>query len=325
MPNTRRFCATVRLPGSGAYTAAKLVRASACARRRAMSTPSMRMTPEVGSSTPRIMLMVVVLPAPLGPSRPTISLRRTSNEMPSTASVAPYAFLRSLTESTPDIVFSDASSLTFVAYKLVSYACPCCGHLPQHLPQHSEPNLGVSIIESQPAKQSADFGFGGDGSARFDVTAGTQHLQQHCGHPLHIARSRQFWSGGRHFGRTLSKGGHIARQFIQAHRHRLPQIHRDVLFPGRNPHQPMAVAEIGVGQPDLLRTEQQRHAPGTHFLADDARRGFQPSQRVLQLTVSYRRGADHQRAVSHRFRHAVVQLRGGQDVRRAHRGTRLSK
>ena len=58
------------------------------------------MVPEVGSRTPRIMLMVVVLPAPLGPSSPTISLRFTSNETPSTATVAPYCLRRSTTEST---------------------------------------------------------------------------------------------------------------------------------------------------------------------------------------------------------------------------------
>ena len=49
----------------------------------------MWMVPEVGSSTPRIMLMVVVLPAPFGPSSPTISFVPTSNEMRSTATVAP--------------------------------------------------------------------------------------------------------------------------------------------------------------------------------------------------------------------------------------------
>jgi hypothetical protein len=35
------------------------------------------------------MLIVVVLPAPLGPRRPTISLRLTSNEMRSTATFSP--------------------------------------------------------------------------------------------------------------------------------------------------------------------------------------------------------------------------------------------
>src|SRR5262245_38298962 len=55
--------------------------------------PSIRIEPLVGARTPRIMLIVVVLPAPFGPSRPTISFRATSNEMPSTAVVPPYCFV----------------------------------------------------------------------------------------------------------------------------------------------------------------------------------------------------------------------------------------
>src|SRR5215831_2309623 len=54
--------------------------------------PSISMRPAVGSSTPRIILIVVVLPAPFGPRRPTISLRPTSNEILSTATVEPYVF-----------------------------------------------------------------------------------------------------------------------------------------------------------------------------------------------------------------------------------------
>ena len=49
----------------------------------------MRIAPALGSRTPSSMLMVVVLPAPFGPSKPTISFRRTSNETPSTATTWP--------------------------------------------------------------------------------------------------------------------------------------------------------------------------------------------------------------------------------------------
>ena len=52
----------------------------------------------------------------------------------------------------------------------------------------------------------------------------------------------------------------LAHQFVQADRHRLAQVHRDVLFARGNAHQPVAVAEVLVGQPDLLRAEQQRDA-----------------------------------------------------------------
>src|SRR6266550_3072206 len=60
-----------------------------------MSMPSMTIDPEVGVSTPRIMLIVVVLPAPFGPSSPTISLRATWNDTRSTATTFdPYTFRR---------------------------------------------------------------------------------------------------------------------------------------------------------------------------------------------------------------------------------------
>src|SRR5512139_2024466 len=65
-----------------------------------MSSPSMRMVPELCSRTPRIMLMVVVFPAPFGPRRPTISLCPTSKEMSSTAAISPYNRRRRRTAST---------------------------------------------------------------------------------------------------------------------------------------------------------------------------------------------------------------------------------
>jgi hypothetical protein len=44
---------------------------------------------DVGESTPRIMSMVVVLPAPFGPRSPTISPGATRNDTPSTARRSP--------------------------------------------------------------------------------------------------------------------------------------------------------------------------------------------------------------------------------------------
>src|SRR5687767_11469374 len=60
----------------------------------------MVMSPDVGSSTPRTMLIVVVFPAPLGPSSPTISLGATVNETSSTAATSPYVLRRCDTVST---------------------------------------------------------------------------------------------------------------------------------------------------------------------------------------------------------------------------------
>jgi hypothetical protein len=93
-PKKRKFSATVKLPGSAAYTAAKLVPARARARCFARSISPISTSPLVGCNTPSIMLMVVVLPAPFGPSRPTISPGFTVNESSSSATIEPYVLRR---------------------------------------------------------------------------------------------------------------------------------------------------------------------------------------------------------------------------------------
>jgi len=50
-----------------------------------MSAPSTVTRPEVGVVSPMMVAMVVVLPAPLPPSRPVIEPGCSVNEMPSTA------------------------------------------------------------------------------------------------------------------------------------------------------------------------------------------------------------------------------------------------
>ena len=62
--------------------------------------PRWRSRPAVGSRTPRIMLIVVVLPAPFGPRRPTISPGETEKETPSTARSLPNDLARRSTERT---------------------------------------------------------------------------------------------------------------------------------------------------------------------------------------------------------------------------------
>jgi hypothetical protein len=50
--------------------------------------------PEVGGMKPVTMRMVVDLPAPFGPRKPSTSPRSTENEMPSTARLAPKVLTR---------------------------------------------------------------------------------------------------------------------------------------------------------------------------------------------------------------------------------------
>src|SRR3569623_245560 len=61
--------------------------------------PASSMLPPSGSIRPSSRRSVVVLPAPLGPSRPKHSPRRTVRSRPRTTSVSPYFFVRPRTFS----------------------------------------------------------------------------------------------------------------------------------------------------------------------------------------------------------------------------------
>ena len=55
----------------------------------AIEAPSRRIAPALGLSVPAIVNRVVDLPAPFGPTMPTISPACTPNEMPRTAGTRP--------------------------------------------------------------------------------------------------------------------------------------------------------------------------------------------------------------------------------------------
>jgi hypothetical protein len=54
-----------------------------------ISRPRQRTSPPLGSSTPRMMRMAVVLPAPLGPTNPNICPSTTVNDRSSRATKSP--------------------------------------------------------------------------------------------------------------------------------------------------------------------------------------------------------------------------------------------
>jgi hypothetical protein len=86
--------------------------------------------PAVGSDKPRIMSIVVVLPAPFGPRKATISPCRISRSMPRTACTDPKSFRKPVAEtarspSTPgadpfrpaDVVVVDVMSFRMAAHR----------------------------------------------------------------------------------------------------------------------------------------------------------------------------------------------------------------
>src|SRR4051812_8603636 len=77
-------------------------RSSLCQRRPSTST-----SPESGSVSPSQISIVVVLPAPLGPSNPKHSPLATVRSSPSTATTSPYALRRPATRSAGTAVVLD--------------------------------------------------------------------------------------------------------------------------------------------------------------------------------------------------------------------------
>src|SRR5438270_5691601 len=65
-----------------------------------LSTPATRAEPLVGRARPTRILMVVVLPAPLGPTKPRIWPRSTDSVSRSSATNRPYFFVSSLVSTT---------------------------------------------------------------------------------------------------------------------------------------------------------------------------------------------------------------------------------
>src|SRR5882762_5206116 len=73
-----------------------------CGATPAISAPSNRIDPAVGTSVPDSMLKIVLLPEPFGPIRPRISPCSTRNDTLLTAVKPPKRFTNPFTVSTPD-------------------------------------------------------------------------------------------------------------------------------------------------------------------------------------------------------------------------------
>ena len=70
--------------------------------------------------------------------------------------------------------------------------------------------------------------------------------------------------------------------------------------------QPMAPAQVVVGKAEFLGAEQQRNSLGCQRPAEKTASIFEPPQRVLQLAMPNRGGANYERAIGHRFGNARI-------------------
>jgi hypothetical protein len=158
--------------------------------------------------------------------------------------------------------------------------------------------------------------------AAVEEAAGAESFAQDGGEAFEFAGG-----GGRgFFERLLEFGGGfcVAREFVEADRYGLAQVHRAVLCAGGDAQQPVAVAQIFVGQAGFFRAEQERDAIfftasgalARKTLQNDARASFERAQRMMQFAAAGGCGADYQRAIRDRFRNGA-ELFGARENRRS--------
>ena len=92
----------------------------------ARSMPLMMMEPFVGAITPVIIRIVVVFPAPLGPSKPKISPARALNETLRTAATSLNVFERFVTYNKSDSMTKRLSPSGYLQYSAIVLWLPEC-------------------------------------------------------------------------------------------------------------------------------------------------------------------------------------------------------
>lgn len=173
--------------------------------------------------------------------------------------------------------------------------------------EHAEKDFGIGGLQVKAPNHAAEFFFGGDSGARFDVAARLQGLEQGGSDALdglHFSSFR-FCNGGRR--------GRLTRQFIEANGDGLAEIHGLMLFANGNVQEPVAMAQIVVREAPLLRAKKKRDAPIQRVPAEFRGRLVQEVQRMLQFAIADRRSADNQGAIGDRFGDVIEFFRFRQD------------
>jgi hypothetical protein len=122
------------------------------------------------------------------------------------------------------------------------------------LAEDAEGKFGVRGREVESMDESADFFVGGSGAAPlwrttgtgFQVAAGAEAFEQERSETLEIGRG----SGGLFLRFQGDLRG--AREFEETDGYGLAKIHGVVLFARRNTQEPMAMAEVFIGEATLL-------------------------------------------------------------------------
>ena len=109
-PSRIRFSRPERSSSTEAICPVRLTRPRTASASRTMSCPSTRALPPSGASSVASMRIVVVLPAPFGPSTPYTEPRRTARSTPSTARTSPKVLTRPEASIARFVVISGSDS-----------------------------------------------------------------------------------------------------------------------------------------------------------------------------------------------------------------------
>ncbi len=120
--------------------------------------------------------------------------------------------------------------------------------------EHAEEDGGVGLIQVEAAEHAAELFFGGGGAARGDVAAGAKIFEKDFGDAVDVGH------GGGGFGVVAlrfgdARGGTFSGEFVEADGYGLTEIHGAMLFSGGNAQEPVAVAEILVGEAPFFGAE----------------------------------------------------------------------
>src|ERR1700729_1472856 len=176
-------------------------------------------------------------------------------------------------------------------HKLTSIAS---ANLPQNLSQNPHPYRHIRRCHCHPQHQPPNLPFVTISRMSLRIAGLFQHFPQQCRQPFLLTCCPRCSASCEH-GRQAP----VPHKFIQTNRHCLPKIHRRMpevlMLLHRNRQQPMAVAELVVTQPSLLRPEQKRHPPTLVCqLRTDHSTGIrQRIQPMLNYSLSHSSGPHH--------------------------------
>jgi hypothetical protein len=197
---------------------------------------------------------------------------------------------------------------------------------PEDLAEHAEEEFGVGRGELKAAKEAADFLGGESGGRRLEVAAGRESVEQKGSEAFEAGGVGEVGTGGSRVDGSaalLRLGGRreIAGEFVEADGDGLTEIHGAVGLPGGNVEQPVAVAEIVIGEASFFGAEDKSDAARGEAFADEARGESEWLRRVRQIAARLRGGADDESAIGDGFSDGLELFRAGEKDRSSDSGT----